>query len=224
MKEKKETTTTNKIADSIRYDINYSKLKPGTKLIEREIAEQYKASHIPVREALRILEGEGYVEHIKFAGYVVREITPDEMVELYDIIRFLSNQLLSTAIPRYSQITYYQLESLTEELSKTKEVDQRIPILIQFIGTAFAPAQLNYSHTLAMQILHRNISVFQVLLKDVYYKGLPEEFQRNFITACQTKGAEAGIKSWNEKFDDLAKGLIALLSGKRIQEKERKNS
>jgi DNA-binding GntR family transcriptional regulator len=224
MKEKKETTTTNKIADSIRHDINYSKLKPGTKLIEREIAEQYKSSHIPVREALRILEGEGYVDHIKFAGYVVREVSPDEMVELYDIIRFLSNQLLATAIPRYSQITYYQLESITEELSKAKEVDHRIPILIRFIETAYAPAQLNYSFSLAMQIIHRNISIFQILLKDVYFKGLPEGFQREFIVACQTKGTEAGIKVWNKKFDELAKGLIAVLSGKRIPEKMRKSS
>jgi len=224
MKEKKETTTTNKIADSIRYDINYSKLKPGTKLIEREIAEQYKASHIPVREALRILEGEGYVEHIKFAGYVVKEVTPDEMVELYDIIRFLSNQLLSTAIPRYSQITYYQLESLTDELVKTEEIDLRIPIMIRFIETAYAPAQLNYSFALAMQIIHRNITVFQILLKDVFYRGLPEEFQRKFIIACQTKGVDAGIKSWNENFDKLSKGLIAVLSGTRNTEKMRRSS
>jgi len=224
MKEKKETTTTNKIADSIRHDINYSKLKPGTKLIEREIADQYKASHIPVREALRILEGEGYVEHIKFAGYIVREITPDEMVELYDIIRFLSNQLLATAIPRYSQITFYQLESLTEELTKVKEVDKRIPILLRFIETAYAPAQLNYSFALAMQILYRNIPIFQTLLKDTTFKGLPESFQREYIAACQLNGSEAGMKAWNETFDKLAKGLIAVLSGQRMPEKMRKSS
>jgi DNA-binding GntR family transcriptional regulator len=224
MKEKKENTTTNRIADSLRHDISYSVLKPRTKLIEREIAEKYKASHIPVREALRILEGEGYVEHIKFAGYIVREVTPDEMVELYDIIRFLSNQLLATAIPRYSQITYYQMEALTEELAKTKDIDQRIPVLIRFIETAFAPAQLNYSFMLAMQIINRNIPVFQVLLKDVYYKGLPEKFQREFIAACQSKGKDAGIKTWNEKFDDLAKGMIAVLSNMKLAEKRKIHS
>jgi hypothetical protein len=146
------------------------------------------------------------------------------MVELYDIIRFLSNQLLSTAIPRYSQITYYQLESLTDEITKTKEVDQRIPILLRFIETAYAPAQLNYSFTLAMQILHRDIPIFQILLKEPTYKGLPEALQREFVVACQTKGSEEGIRVWNEKFDDLAKGLIVVLSGKRTAEKSRRNS
>ena len=62
MKKKKETTTSNRIADSLREAINYGTLKPSDKIIERELAEKYEASHIPVREALRILEGEGFVE------------------------------------------------------------------------------------------------------------------------------------------------------------------
>lgn len=222
MKEKKEKTTTNKIADSIRRDINYSKLKPGTKLIEREIAARYEASHIPVREAFRILEGEGYLQHFKFAGYVVREVSPAELMELYDVLRFLSDHLLSVAIPRYSQITYYQLESLVVEFGIAKENDSRIQSMIRFIETAYAPAQLNYSYELALKILHQNIPILQIIMKEFITKGSHEAFQRNFIAACQTKGAEVAVKVWNDYSDVQSKRMIALLSNEGIPERGRK--
>jgi len=137
IKKKKESTTSNKIADSLREAINYGTLKPSDKIIEREIAEKYQASHIPVREALRILEGEGFVVHRKFAGYTVREVNPEEMIELYNIMRFLSVQLLNRAIPRYTEITYYQLKTIIAEMEKMQDADKNIDLLMQFADVIF---------------------------------------------------------------------------------------
>ena len=92
MKTKKTSTLSDKIADSFRTDIIYGKLKPGLKIVEQEIAEKYETSHIPVREALRIFEGEGLLVYRKFAGYTIREVNPEEMIELYNIMRFLTDQ------------------------------------------------------------------------------------------------------------------------------------
>jgi len=221
MKENKDTVT-NKIADAIRRQIDFNVLEPGTKLIEREIADQFNASHIPVREAFRILEGDGYLEHTNFAGYIVREYSPDEMVELLDILRFLINSLISKAIPRYSPITYYQLESLTEELVRTTEVDQRIRLMMHFNEVAYAPAGMDYSFSLTMQIYRRNIRFFQELLKETYTKDLPVNFRRDFIVACQIQGHDAGIKIWMDEYDSLSKGLIKVLSKTNLPKRLKK--
>jgi len=212
MKTKKEHTTSNKIADIIRHEINVGKLKPGAKIIEREIAETYKSSHIPVREALRILEGEGFIIHLKYAGYVVREITPEEMVELYDIVKFLSQKLLNAAVPRYSEITFYQLNEITDEMSKSPGSDQKAMLLVKFVESAYAPAGMKSTFNLAMQIIRRNIPVFRTLVENVYYDEKPLEFQRTFVEYCQKREYERAIEYWTARLDALTKALVAVMS------------
>jgi DNA-binding GntR family transcriptional regulator len=215
MKKKKETTTSNKIADSLRENINYGKLKPSDKIIEREIAEQYQASHIPVREALRILEGEGFVVHRKFAGYTVREVNPEEMIELYNIMRFLTVQLLNRAIPRYTEITYYQLKSITAEMEKTKDSDKNVDLLMQFADVIFFPAGLSFTYNLAKQILKRNIPILQGVIRTLTKGSIPVKPFNQFIDLCQKHEIENAIKFTADQFDIVTKTFVAFMSESR---------
>ncbi len=212
MKEKKESTTSNKIADALRKEVNYGRLHPGDKLIEREIAQKYEASHIPVREALRILEGEGFIVHQKFAGYTVREVTPEEMIELYNIMRFLSVQLLTRAIPRYTEITFYQLRTLLTDMAKAKEPDAIISMLIRFAEIVYYPAGLNYTYGLAKQILNRNIPVLQGLIKNVGKGAIPTDKFETFIDLCQKNDVEKTVKYVIDQYDKVTKLFVAYMS------------
>jgi DNA-binding GntR family transcriptional regulator len=215
MKKKKESTTSNKIADSLREDIHYGKLKPSDKIIEREIAEKYQASHIPVREALRILEGEGFVVHRKFAGYTVREVNPEEMIELYNIMRFLTVQLLSRAIPRYTEITYYQLKSITAEMEKTRDAEKNIDLLMQFADVTFFPAGLTFTYNLAKQILKRNIPILQGVILNLTKGTIPVKAFNQFIGLCQNHEIENAVKFTAEQFDIVTKTFVAFMSESR---------
>ena len=215
MKKKKEFTTSNKIADSLREEINYGKLTPGDKIIEREIAEKYKASHIPVREALRILEGEGFVVHRKFAGYTVRAVNPEEMIELYNIMRFLSVQLLSRAIPRYTEITYYQLKSITDEMEQTKDTDKSIDLLMQFAEVIFFPAGLTYTFNLSKQFLKRNIPILQGVILSNFKGSIPVEQFNTFIEMCQRHEIDQAVKFATEQYDRITKTFVAYMSESR---------
>ena len=212
MKKKKESTTSNKIADSLREAINYGRLKPSDKIIEREIAERYQASHIPVREALRILEGEGFVVHRKFAGYTVREVNPEEMIELYNIMRFITVQLLNRAIPRYTEITYYQLKSITAEMEKTKDADKNIDLLMQFADVVFFPAGLSFTFNLTKQILKRNIPILQGVIRLLAKGSIPVEAFNNFIVLCQNHEIEKAVNFTSEQLDIVTKTFVAYMS------------
>jgi DNA-binding GntR family transcriptional regulator len=209
---KKESTTSNKIADSLREAINYGTLKPSDKIIEREIAEKYQASHIPVREALRILEGEGFVIHRKFAGYSVREVNPEEMIELYNIMRFLTVQLLNRAIPRYTEITYYQLKSIVAEMEKTQDVDKNIDHLMQLAEVIFFPAGLTFTYNLSKQILKRNIPIFKGVIGGVTKGGMPVAAFNHFIELCQKHEIENAVKFTSEQLDIVTKTFVAFMS------------
>lgn len=60
-------------------------LKPGDRLIELSIAKDLGTSQAPVREALRQLEALGLIEYRRNRGAVVREITSEELAEIYAV-------------------------------------------------------------------------------------------------------------------------------------------
>lgn len=60
-------------------------LSPGAKLSDSDLAEKLHVSRMPVREALRDLEGSGLVESRKHTGVFVRMPTEREIAELYEL-------------------------------------------------------------------------------------------------------------------------------------------
>src|SRR5690606_11154613 len=60
--------------EKIKELILANQLRPGIKLGHHELAERFKVSRTPVREALERLNQEGYVRHHVGRGYFVAEI------------------------------------------------------------------------------------------------------------------------------------------------------
>ena len=58
---------------------------PGQRLVETRIAQEFGVSQAPVREALRDLELLRFVESAPFRGSWVREISREEMVQVYPV-------------------------------------------------------------------------------------------------------------------------------------------
>lgn len=77
------------VGEHIRNEIYDGTLPPGTRLVERDLAQQYSVSRLPVREALRILQNEGLVEHLPTRGLVVRALDRRHVGELFDIREML---------------------------------------------------------------------------------------------------------------------------------------
>src|ERR1700742_3238604 len=67
----------------IREAIREGVIKPGYRLVERDIAAPLNVSRTPVREALRLLEAHGLASSMTGRGLVVTSLTSSEIVELY---------------------------------------------------------------------------------------------------------------------------------------------
>lgn len=81
--------TPTRIAHALREQIITGELAMGAKLNEREIAEQLEVSRIPVREALPILESEGFITSQPRRGAVVHILTVTDAIEVFDLRRQL---------------------------------------------------------------------------------------------------------------------------------------
>jgi len=73
------------IVDAVRADIVAGVLQPGTRITEAALAERYGVSRVPVREALRGLEAEGFVESRPNVGSTVAAIPVDEADDLFAV-------------------------------------------------------------------------------------------------------------------------------------------
>jgi DNA-binding GntR family transcriptional regulator len=73
------------VLDAIRRDIVAGDLLPGTRVTEAFLAERYGVSRVPVREALRGLEGEGFVVSQPNVGSRIAAIPFDEADDLFAV-------------------------------------------------------------------------------------------------------------------------------------------
>ncbi|NGN65099.1 GntR family transcriptional regulator [Streptomyces sp. A7024] len=73
------------VCTAIRDDIVSGFFAPGARLTEEHLARRYGVSRVPVREALRTLESEGFVTTKRHVGAMVAEPGPEDAADLLDI-------------------------------------------------------------------------------------------------------------------------------------------
>ncbi|MFI8389778.1 GntR family transcriptional regulator [Streptomyces sp. NPDC085540] len=73
------------VCTAIRDDIVSGVFEPGGRLTEEVLARRYGVSRVPVREALRTLESEGFVTTRRHAGACVAEPTEQEAADLLEL-------------------------------------------------------------------------------------------------------------------------------------------
>jgi DNA-binding GntR family transcriptional regulator len=76
-------TVRSMVAQKLREAIMSGTLKPGQRLIERELCEMTGVSRPSIREALRLLEADGLVNTVPHRGPVVSTISLEEAKQLY---------------------------------------------------------------------------------------------------------------------------------------------
>jgi DNA-binding GntR family transcriptional regulator len=74
-----------KVAEEIRAAILSGHFKPGDRLIEDRLAEEFGVSRNPIREAMRTLASEGLIEVTARRGAVVASLSAQEAQELLEV-------------------------------------------------------------------------------------------------------------------------------------------
>lgn len=102
------------ISEDLEAKILEGKYKPGQRLIEAELCKSYGVSQTPLREALRVLESNGYVVHEPRKGVTVTRIELNDIEEIYHIRANLESLALYLAVKKYDPDVLAQLKKLQE--------------------------------------------------------------------------------------------------------------
>lgn len=73
------------VYEYLRTQILEHSLKPSERLVEAQIAKDLGISRTPIREALHLLEKDGFVESIPRVGYKVMSLDWDDLEEIIEI-------------------------------------------------------------------------------------------------------------------------------------------
>lgn len=93
-------------------------MRPGSQILQDNVAEALGVSRVPVREALKILEGEGQVFYAPHRGYFVAELSYEELIEVYRIRELLENEAMSVGIKNVAGEDVARMEEAIDDMER----------------------------------------------------------------------------------------------------------
>lgn len=93
--------TYDSVLETLRRMIILGNLPPGSKLVQENLAAELRISRIPLREALRTLEGEGLVIFEPNRGAVCRPLEAKDIADLYAVRLALEELAIREAASAY---------------------------------------------------------------------------------------------------------------------------
>jgi DNA-binding GntR family transcriptional regulator len=100
----------------LRSAITYGDLKPGEQLVAEKICRLLDVGRTPMREALRQLKMEGYVDIVPNKGAVVTSYSRDDVMAIYEVIAVLEAHAVALATRHVEAGVIRELNSLQREI------------------------------------------------------------------------------------------------------------
>lgn len=111
------------VVDEIRLKILNREYEPGMRIVEQNLSDELGVSRGPIREALRQLEQEGLVEYVRNVGCSVKQITLEDIYEIYLLRSTYENLAVRTYGGRFSEEELAQMGKIVSEMSHLGEED-----------------------------------------------------------------------------------------------------
>jgi len=102
------------VARTLREAILQGHLRPGEKIDQDLVADELDVSRTPIREALRVLESEGFVDIQPHRGAYVSTVTQQEIREIYELRALIEAEMVRQVTPLIPEAVLDELEGVLE--------------------------------------------------------------------------------------------------------------
>jgi DNA-binding GntR family transcriptional regulator len=215
--------TAQQAAKQIRQAIIAGTYHPGDRLIERELTEQLHISRHPVREALRLLAREGFIELHRNRGAQVSRVDESSVTEVYAIRMALGKLALDQLLGGKGKVVpkdLRHLETLMERsarCAKLKRHNEAVEADLQF-----QQAIIDASHLTRVgryfKELSEDVRRFDALLGIVYIDQ--ETYVKKYIFSLYRAIRDGDLAQaqsiWQGKFEKAVERFLAAIAGREI--------
>ncbi len=181
------------VYEEMRIQIMNGKIRPGTRLMEVELAEEIGVSRTPVREAIRKLEKEGLVVIEQRRGAYVSKISEKEMYEILEVRQQMEGMAAYLAASRMNR---EQLDKLKKaELNYSRAVAQEDTLSMIKFDSLFHKTILEGSNNNTLIRLVEPLQEMALRFRYLYYNdasralNVPQEHEQ-IISAIENGSAE----------------------------------
>lgn len=186
--------------EALREAIRSGRLAQGQRLIVADITRMFSVSAGPVREAIRRLTGEGLIEIIPHRGASVREISREDMREIFELREAIEGLAASRAATRGNDPGYRaQLKTLlhdADDIISENEREKYLENNRKFHNLIYEMANNGRLNSLASQLI---LPVYQLRLpermpaSDMATSHMHHQAIAEAILACDQEAARAAM-------------------------------
>ncbi|MFC3125632.1 GntR family transcriptional regulator [Pseudoroseomonas globiformis] len=112
----KPPTAQESVLRELRRQLAGGVLRPGEPMQMEALAESFGVSRVPVREAMRILEGEGLVDYTPHRGYTAARLDVAEVTEIYRLREILETEAVRVGLPRLGAADLASMAEATQQV------------------------------------------------------------------------------------------------------------
>jgi DNA-binding GntR family transcriptional regulator len=204
------------VVRAIRDAIIQGKLRPGEKVPEEDLAKQLTVSRTPIREAIRVLEGQGLVEVNPKRGTYIAMLDRGDAADGLAVRAALETLAVEEAIARLGEVDWSKfigkLEEILQEMAQAVAANDAIrgvELDIEFHATLMEASRNRHLwrawHAIGIPFLVWSPE------RELYPSSPPDlvERHRQVLTAIQTYdpriSAEAIRLHLSRKLDDISR-------------------
>jgi DNA-binding GntR family transcriptional regulator len=121
-----ESMVSDRIMAWVRRSIFEGELLPGAPLRQDHIAAKFRTSKPPVREALRRLEAQDYVDFEANRGFFVKRFTREEIVDLFEMCALFEGHAIQTGASRLTRTELLALDGCIKRVTEARDLLQRL--------------------------------------------------------------------------------------------------
>ncbi len=204
------------LVERLREEIIRGDLRPGQPLRLQNIAARYEVSTMPVREALRDLENEGLVEVFPHRGAVVRELSLDDLEDIYDIRALLEEKATRAAVPNLTKETLDELTSLVEQMDEhLGDVITEVALNHKFHITLYAASGRRHLCELNRSLRYRTQHYLRAFIDDL--GGMPhaQDEHRTILEACKQGDEEKAATIVHDHVTRVGHAIVEYLRSRQ---------
>jgi len=204
-------TVAESVAETLRTRILAGELSEGEQLRQEVLAADLGVSRIPLREAFRLLEGEGLITIAPHRGAVVAVRSPEEIGELFDLRVLLEPDIMRHAVPKLTERDLSEAAVILDGYNKAlaeRDVQAWGRLNTQFHLALYRPAARPRSLALVRSLLDQTDSYTRMQLLLTGGQQRAEREHTELLKLCRARETNAAAKLVEDHVREAGRSLV----------------